>query len=341
MSLPLIAEIDSLKLINNAKVVKSKIKNAKFCAVVKSNAYGHGLVEVSNFLYSYVDCFAVALTSEAYALRVAGIDKEILLLTPSFYQDIEKLIEYEITLSISTIKELIAVIEISNKMQKFAYVHISLNTGMNRLGFKNLNDINYIIKLVNESGKYIKITGAFSHFCKAENKKLTDKQFYTFLYLVQPLKEYNNDITLHISSSGGLLKDKKYHLDMVRVGILLYGYKPYEKCDISVERVMKIKAPVLQKHTNIKGENLLYGDDITLNSSAYIIRLGYADGFFRQGIKHSLTNLCMDLSAVKKITNKDYTVVLDDATFYAKKYDTCVYEILTSVSKRAKRIYLK
>ncbi len=341
MSLPIIAEIDLNLLKNNAKKVKESLNtNVKLCAVVKADAYGHGIIEVANSLYDIVDFYSCALDSEAYDLRLSGIDKPILLLTPSFSENVTKLIEYDVTVSVSTIDEVINVINASNYLEKIANVHIAINSGMNRLGFDDLLSIKKAVELIKAS-KFVKITGAFSHFSKAENQRLTDNQLYLFLYLAEPIKEYNADAILHISASSGLLKDKKYQLDMVRVGLLLYGYTPFKSSKIKVEKVMKIKAKVLLKRKNLKGKTLLYGDDTSLNDKAYILRLGYSDGFCGIGINNSIKPLCMELCAVSKITDKNYTIVLDDAEKYAKMHKRSVYEVLVNVSRRAKKVYIK
>ncbi len=340
MSLPIIAEIDLNALNNNALNVKNSLKtNVKLCAVVKADAYGHGIVKVANVLYPYVDYYACALDSEAYELRLSGIEKPILLLTPCFNENVVKLIEYDVTVSVSSIDEVLMVINASNLLEKRASVHIAINSGMNRLGFDNISQIKKAISLIKAS-RYVKITGAFSHFSKAENQRLTDSQLYCFLYLAQPIKEYDENIILHVSASGGLLKDDKYQLDMVRVGLLFYGYTPYKSSKIKVSPIMKIKARVIVKRTCLKGKTLLYGDDVTLNDKAYIIRLGYSDGFLQKGVTNSIKPLCMELSALSKVTNNDYTVILDNAQVYAKKYSTSIYEILVNVSKRAEKVYI-
>ncbi len=340
MSLPIIAEIDLNALNYNALSVKNLLKpNTKLCAVVKADGYGHGIIKVANALYPFVDYYACALDSEAYDLRISGIDKPILLLMPSFSENVEKLVEYDITISVSSIEEVERLINASNLLEKTAYVHICINSGMNRLGFDNISQIIKAVNLIKES-KFVKITGAFSHFSKAENQRLTDSQLYNFLYLAEPIKKYDENAILHISASGGLLNDDKYQLDMVRIGLLFYGYTPYKSSKIKVSPIMKIKAKVILKRNNLKGKTLLYGDDASINNKAYIVRLGYSDGFLQKGVANSIKPLCMELSALSKVTGNDYTVILDDAQIYAKKYQTSIYEILVNVSKRTEKVYI-
>ena len=338
MSLPIIAKINLNLLKENAILVKNKIQKAKLCAVVKADAYGHGLVEVASSLYGIVDYYAVALTSECFTLRISGIDKPILLLTPC-YSDIEKLIEYDITLSVSSLEEIKSIYSSAKSINKIAKIQFKINSGMNRLGFDSVTQIILGLEFVKKHSKHLKITGAFSHLCKPENKELSNKQLYTFLYLSKPIKEYDNNILLHISSSGGIFNGNEYLLDMVRVGLLLYGYIPCDDYKLPVSPIMKVYAKVICKRKGIKDCNLLYGDAFSTKNTAYILRVGYADGFSRIGIDNSITNLCMDLCATDKVTGSDYTLIMSNAKLLAKKYNTITYEVLVNISKRAIREY--
>ncbi len=340
MSLPVIAKIDTNLLKENANLVKNKIGSAKLCAVVKADAYGHGLVEIASSLYDIVDYYAVALTSECYTLRISGIDKPILLLTPC-YEDIERLIENDITLSVSSLEEIKQIRASAKNINKIAKIQFKINSGMNRLGFDSISQIISGLEYAKNHSKHLKITGAFSHLCKPENKELSNKQLYAFLYLAKPIKEYDNSILLHIASSGGIFNGNEYLLDMVRVGLLLYGYTPCDSVKLKVTPIMKVYAKVIAKRKGLKGCNLLYGDEVYSKDTAYILRVGYADGFFRLGIDNSVTNLCMDLCATNKVTSSDYTLIMSDAKKLAKKYKTITYEVLVNISKRAIREYLK
>ena len=145
MSLPLIATISSKNLLNNLSSIKKLTCKSKICAVVKSDAYGHGLVEIANILYMHVDCFAVSLESECLALRLAGIDKDIILLTPIFASNVSSLINYNITLTVSTLNELKLIYKNAKLLNKKVKVHFAINTGMNRLGFDDASTINLAI----------------------------------------------------------------------------------------------------------------------------------------------------------------------------------------------------
>ena len=226
MSCPIICEVSTKNLLSNVKKVKSLIgEKPKFYAVVKSDAYGHGLVGVSNVLYPIVDGFCVSLASEALTLRLSGCDKEILLLTPATKSSLESLILKDITLTVCDRRQVIDIAEACSHLGRVAKVHVKLNTGMNRLGASTLNEINGILNVASLSG--IKVAGAYSHLGDVLNKKYLLSQREEFLRLIDPIKNYDHEIVAHLSSSGGILNGKDNYFDGVRSGIMLYGYAPF------------------------------------------------------------------------------------------------------------------
>ena len=130
---------------------------------------------------------------------------------------------------------------------------------------------------------------------------------------------------------------------MVRIGILLYGYKPFESDFVSVKPIMKVYAPLIKKRVIKEGERCLYGQkSATTMENLWLVRCGYADGFFRRQTALLFNNRCMDISAVKcqNITDKG-VLVMEDADRLAKDYKTISYEVLVSCTKRAQKIYLQ
>ncbi len=338
MSLPNVAEISLTKLKYNLNNVKKFTKTAKICAVVKSDAYGHGIVEIANALYNKVDCFAVSLESECVKLRQAGIDKEILLLTPVFKQNAKRLISLKITLTVTSPYELKFIYKNAVLLNKRASVHIKINSGMNRLGIDDVKDVQKCVNYAKRRGKFIKITGCYSHLGSPSNDEYSNHQLEVFKNLSKPVKEYNKNAVLHLSSSGGILKGKEYLFDMVRVGILLYGYLPYKTDKIKVKPIMKIKAKRLVNRYNIKNKHLMYGDNLSVVDGVSVIRLGYADGIFRSNTNGVIGNACMDLCATN-LTNSSYVTIVSDVEKLAKSYGTISYEVLTNITKRSQRIY--
>lgn len=336
MSCPLLAQINLTNLKNNAKAVKDLIgKKVKLCAVVKSNAYGHGLVETSSALYPLVDSYCVSMEREALDLRISGNNKEIILLTPAL-SGVERLISKDITLTVSTKSEIIAVSKACEKLNKKATVHIKLNTGMNRLGASNIFEVSEIIGVAKSSG--ITVGGALSHLGDTTNKKYVNNQYESFLRLSEPIVNYDDRVNLHLSSSGGALLHKKYHFSMVRVGIMLYGYTPFITDEIKLSPVMKVYAKNLGVKS-LKNQRFLYGSKRYNEKAVTLIRMGYADGFSRD--YYDLSPMCMDLSAVKGACLDEYVPVMTNALELSKKYKTIPYEILCSITKRAQFEYLE
>lgn len=341
MSENLIAEISKSKLESNVKSVKKLLSsNVKLCLVVKADGYGHGICEVASILYKYCDMFAVSLLEEAELLRISGIDKDILLLTPVTENTVKRLILSDITLPVTTFNELYLIENACKDLNYKAKVHIAINSGMNRLGFSTLSSVNKVVNFIKNS-EFVILDGAFSHFGNPENKDYTLKSYLEFLRLSEPVKHYNENSILHISASGGILSSDKYHLDMVRPGILIYGYKPFNTNLINVLPAMKLKARTLLTRDNLLNNHALYGDKLSLHNEGTLIRLGYADGFLRGNVQGFINDLCMDLSYLNGKSKGKYALVMDDAEVLAKKWNTITYEVLVSVTKRAKRVYLE
>lgn len=320
----------------NALKIKQKLGNTKLCAVVKADAYGHGACMVANALYSIVDCFAVALPEEGRKLRLSGIDKEILVLLPVHKSQLPFCIENRFILTVNGIKSLLEIGESARRQNRRVKVHIKVNTGMNRLGV----EVEDLPRLLDFASKYscIFIEGVYSHLGNPQNdlylKRATDK----FLLANSIVKGYNNKATAHLSASGGFLRGETF--DMVRIGILLYGYKPFP-FDFDVSPAMRVYAPVVQKRGLGLGDNLLYGDYLLQSDKTVsLIRYGYADGMPRQAVEGQLNNRCMDLSALEGDFLKEYYPVMTDAQEVAKKYRTISYEVLTKCALRAHKIYL-
>lgn len=343
-----IAEINLAKLVDNALAVKKLLKpNVKFCAVVKADAYGHGSVKVANALYKIADCFAVAIAEEGIELRRGGIDKEVLVFNPVFEQDLEVAVRYDLTLTVQTEEEVVAISKESKRQGRRTKVQIKYNTGMNRLGVDGIEELEKLAKLIKSSENLI-LDGMYSHLGAPENKKITKSVVNKFLLANNLVKGYNKNALCHLSASGGLLKDIQF--DMVRVGILLYGYKPFPTDIIKVERVMKVYAPVLMERKAEAGQTVLYGNDRLKEEKSFkLIRSGYADGLPRAKVQGLVANRCMDVSAVeceqssdrkRNGFNEEWHCVMENADELAKLYQTIPYEILTKATLRAEKIYI-
>ncbi len=334
------AYINLNTLRQNVKNIKAKLdKGVKFCAVVKADGYGHGASEIANAIYTECDYFAVAIVQEGIRLRQSGIDKDILVLSPAMPCDLRDAVFYDLTLSVDSIYQVIKIEKECKKQKRRVKIHIKYNAGMNRLGVDSLDELENLAKKITNS-KYLILDGLFSHLPCPENKKSTKSIQNKFLLANNLIKGYNNKAICHLSASGGFLA--KIPSDMVRIGILMYGYKPFASNLVSVKPIMKIYAPLVKERALKKGDNCLYGNlALSQDKTLYLVRFGYADGLPRRKVKGQFNNRCMDITALEKaeITKKG-VLVLDNADKLAKKYNTISYEILTKCSLRSQKIYL-
>lgn len=334
------AYIDLRKLRENALAIKGKLKKGvKLCAVVKADAYGHGACECANAIYDIADCFAVALVEEAVSLRLSGIDKDILVLIPPFDTDLFSAVRHGLTLSVSKIDTLRKIDTESKRQGRKTKVHIKVDTGMNRQGVKTLADLKELLTVISRCDGVI-LDGIFSHFANPSDKQMRKNALDKFLLANTLVKVYNNKVTSHISASGGFLSGVQ--ADMVRVGILLYGYKPFDSDLVTVKPIMRVTAPIVDFRAVKSGESALYGKVIAkADKNLALVRYGYADGLFRKNIDGQFNNRCMDLTAVTEFDcSKEFTV-MDDADVLADRYGTISYEILCRAACRAEKIYLR
>lgn len=330
------AVINLTNLKNNALKIRQKLpKNTRFCAVVKADAYGHGAQAVASALYQIVDCYAVALVEEGITLRQSGIDKEILVLIPPFESDIKLAVAYSLTLTVQDVRQLKMLERECQVQNKRISAQIKFNSGMNRLG---IDDLDKLEKLLDQASKLqrVKIGGVYSHYACPQNKKLLDSATDKFLLANNLLKGYNKNSTNHVSASGGFLQG--VYMDMVRIGIMLYGYTPYP-CDFDLKPIMKVYAPVVKTGSINSGETLLYGDKLQDSDRLIsIIRYGYADGLERAQNHTLLNNRCMDLSAVSRCKTPCFPI-MENADVTAGQHGTISYEVLTKCAMRCTKIY--
>lgn len=333
------AIIDLSAIKSNAEKIKKILPpKTRFCAVVKANAYGHGAEKVSSAIYGVADCFAVALAEEGVSLRLSGIDKEILVLNPLFKADAVIAARYNLTLAADNAKDLYYAEAAGKSLGKKVFVHIKVNTGMNRGGASE-EELNKILDFA-DGAEYVNISGVFSHYGAPENDELFYGATERFIRAKRLVKSFDKNVIAHISASGGFLRGA--YFDMVRTGILLYGYKPFFTDKISVTPAMKVYAPVTAARTVGRGETLMYGTKrLEEDSDVKIARYGYADGLLRQNIAGQFGARCMDLTAVKAtVGNGKFVPVMTDAEKLAKEYRTISYEILTKSALRAEKIYI-
>lgn len=367
------AEIDLDALKNNIKNIKSYVKSGtKVMAVVKADAYGHGCPAAAKTLTENgADCLGVAFIDEAKQIRDAGINCPILVLGYTVAEDVEKMVELDVTPTVYQLESAENFSKAGEKYGKTVKIHIKIDTGMNRIGFpcdeKSLETVEKISKLNN-----IEIEGIFTHFSCADEKDrgYTDSQMKKFIWFTDSLEKMGISIPIkHVCNSAGTINFPEYHFDMVRAGIILYGVKPSDYVDISplnlkpaltlksmVTRVLKVKA----------GEKISYGGTFVSEKDTKIaaISIGYADGYLRvlSGKAPVLVNgktakvvgrICMDqciidVTSVNNIKVEDEVIVAGGEADSPVSFDklaeiagTINYELFCLIGKRVPRIYLK
>lgn len=361
-----VLEIDFNALKHNFEHLKSRItNNAKFMAVVKAFAYGSDTCEIAKYIQTLdVNYFAVAFVHEGVALRNAGITKPILVLHPQA-ANFKTLIDHCLEPNLYNAKILNEFITIaSNENQTNYPIHIKFNTGLNRLGFSE-NDIDYIIQKL-QATNAVKVTSIFSHLAASEDlneQEFTLNQIEKFKIITKKLiHALGYKPLLHICNTSGILNYPEAHFDMVRSGIGLYGFGNSEKENKNFTPIGTLKTIISQIHTINKGESIGYNrafkTDTLLKSAT--LPIGHADGIGRQYGKGKgfvmingkpapiLGNVCMDMIMVNvtdiDCKEGDEVIVFGSNTTaetLAKTANTISYELITGISQRVKRVFLK
>ena len=334
------AVINLKNILFNAKQIKKRLpEGVKFCAVVKADAYGHGAERVANAVYKIADYFAVATVNEGVALRFAGIDKDILVLTKTFDSELSRAANYGLTLTAGDLFDLKRYSRAGKRLKTRVKVHIKYDTGMRRQGISGEEELKKALSFC-KSNKYLDLCGLYSHLARPESEKSRKSAVNKFSVAKNLVKGYNNKAVCHLSASGGFIKGE--YFDMVRIGILLYGYTPFKTDAVKVKPAMKVYAPVLLRRKLKRGDTALYGDKkATTDTEITLVRYGYADGLFRQETKGQFNNRCMDVTALTGIEDGIKEVaVMDNAEKVAKRYKTISYEILVKCALRAEKEYI-
>lgn len=325
------AHIDLGAIIFNARQIKYACLPAKFCAVVKADAYGHGICEVASSICGLVDCFAVCSVQEGVLLRQVGIKNPILCLLPQY--DYYRAYFYDLTLSLSSVNDVLFAHEFCKKSGCQLKVQLAINTGMNRFGVNTACEIRKILPFF-KCG-YLQLTGVYSHFYNVRSKGDNDLQLEQFKKLSADIKGLFPNVTFHISSGGGLAFGECYKLDMVRVGLMLYGYKSVD-CKLRLKMAMSLRTDFYCERTLERGNPLLYGNfRLADDRNVKIAPFGYFNGL-NTGLNGQLNNCAMNVCAVG---SENYGILFDNAYKTAQKTGKTCYEVLISVGMNNPRVY--
>jgi alanine racemase len=360
-----VMEIDLSAMAHNLNYYRQLIRpETKLMAMVKAFSYGTGSVEVAKILqFRKVDYLAVAIADEGIELRNSGIELPVVVMNPeehSFSSMIENRLEpniYRFSL-LRQFDEALRKSAVSNYP-----IHIKIDTGMNRLGFDRADEIRKLTDFILERDT-IYIRSIFSHLAVSENPDKDDftrgqfQRFHEFSHQITSC--FDHPILLHILNSAGIERFAEMQLDMVRLGIGLYGASTLHSDHL--KNVATLKSTISQIKTVFPGESVGYGRSFTAEKLTRIavIPIGYADGYSRRlgnGVGKVLINghsapvtgtVCMDMCMVD-VTDvdcqEDDPVILfgenQPVSQVAAWMGTIPYEVLTTVGQRVKRVYFE
>lgn len=359
-----ILEIDLDALVNNLNVFRRRLKTGvKTLAMVKAFGYGSGLFEIASVLqHQKVDYLGVAFADEGVELRQAGITLPILVMNPEV-KSFGQLLEYQLEPEIYNFRILESWHNAVQKAGGYDHpVHIKLDTGMYRLGFMQ-DEVQALIHRLKGMPE-LKVQSVFSHLAGSDEEQhdaFTLQQFATFDSACQALeKGLNTSFMRHILNSAGVERFPGYQMDMVRLGIGLYGISALGAPEL--KNVTTLKTYISQIKEVKQGATIGYGRRGTVKAGGRIavVPIGYADGLNRHlsngggqmGVKNHLApivgSICMDMCMIDvtgmDVVEGEEVIVFGDhpsIVTMAQQLNTIPYEILTSVSRRVKRIYFK
>jgi len=264
---------------HNTKVIKNYIENAKLLAVVKSDAYGHGILPVAlKVIDSGADFLGVSNIDEGIFLRENGINIPILLLNPFLPEHAEEVIRYNLTSTVCSFDMVQALNKAALKFSKRALIHIKIDTGFGRFGLLPEHVLEFV-KIISENLKNIYIEGIYTHFSSASNKSITYTQFAKFMKVVQLISDKGFNIPIkHVCNSAATVDYPEMHLDMVRTGNLLYGLCPSGK--LNIKKAAKIYSKIIFIKNLPPNHNVGYGNKFKTKKATTIaiIPFGYYDG---------------------------------------------------------------
>jgi alanine racemase len=359
-----VLEINLDAVTNNLNYFRDKIgQQTKIMVMVKAFAYGSGSTEVANLLQFHgVDYLAVAYTDEGVSLRQNGIYLPIMVMNPS-ENDFEQLVEFSLEPEIYSPKILKQFSEYIDSKKISSKIHLKLDTGMHRLGFER-EHLSELIQTL-RSNPNLWVSTIFSHLAAAD-----DSHFDDFTnHQVKEFTEMANQISVaigytpsrHLANSAGIARFPEARMDMVRLGVGLYGLAAKPEDQENLMTVGTLKTVISQiKHVK-QTETVGYGrkGQLTRDTKTATIAIGYADGFdrrFSRGVGEVLIhghrckvigNVCMDMTMVD-VTDVPHVQEGDEVIVFGKdlsinelanKIGTIAYEILTNVSQRVKRVF--
>lgn len=355
--------VDIEAMIKNYKTIQTLQPNKKILPVLKANGYGLGLEAIRAFIdKTKIDMVGLAIVDEGIIFREElGYKDEIVILNQPTIEDIQSIVKYNITVGCCYIEFLEELNRVAKENDKISKIHIEIETGMGRTGVQ-LKDLKSFIERATEL-KNIEIEGIYTHFSTSDiDLVYTGKQIQIFEEAIDYIKSKVQTVKyIHCGNSGAIIQLKNLPGNMIRPGIILYGYIPDEelkgKVDLYPTCVLKSKVSYIK--TVDEGTSISYGRTFITQHKSIIanIPIGYADGI-RRGLSNSgsvvingrkapiVGRICMD-SFMIDVTEIPEVKIGDDVYIWdnkiitlediAKQCGTINYEILSTISDRVIR----
>lgn len=366
-------EVNLDNISHNLKMIKDHINNEKVIinVVLKANGNGHGAIKVAHTaIENGITAFSVAILDEAIELRQAGIYQSILILGITAGERVDEIVKYGVEQTVDNYYNAKLISDAATAAGKTVKIHIKVDTGLNRLGFRPVEEsLEEILKIFSLGG--IEIKGIFTHLAVSDitDKTFTEQQFKKFNFFTDLLNKAGIHIQIkHVANSAAIVDHGYTYLDMVRTGTLLYGFYPSNEVSkiMNFKEAASFKARIVHIHEIGPGDTVSYGrtfkaDKIT---KIAVIPVGYADGYMRElsGKARVLCNgkrirvigrICMDQTMID-ITNAGEVHINDEVVLYGQQgnekisFDdvanlvgTINIDVSSRISRRVPRVYIK
>ncbi|MBQ9650182.1 MAG: bifunctional UDP-N-acetylmuramoyl-tripeptide:D-alanyl-D-alanine ligase/alanine racemase [Prevotella sp.] len=360
-----ILEVNLNAVVENLNYYRSFLKpETKMVCMIKADAYGAGAVEIAKTLQDHrVDYLAVAVADEGVTLRKAGITANIMIMNPEMTA-FKTMFDYDLEPEVYSFRLMDALIKAARKEGITGWpVHIKLDTGMHRLGFDPIHDIDEVIDRLHHQNAIIP-RSVFSHFVGSDSDDFdafSAQQFELFEQGSQKLQSaFTHKILRHMDNSAGIEHFPERQMDMCRLGLGLYGVDPRD--NRMLHTVSTLKTTILQLRHVPAGDTVGYSRKGRIERDSVIaaIPIGYADGLNRHlGNRHGyclvhgqkaeyVGNICMDVAMIDvtdiPCQEGDQVEIFGEhlpVTVLSDIIDTIPYEVLTAVSNRVKRVYFQ
>ncbi len=366
---PTYAEIDLGAIAYNLQQIRAKVAPAGVMAVVKANAYGHGALEVARTaLASGATHLAVALVEEGIELRAGGLKAPILVFGGTVPEQAALFLEHDLIATVYERQGAHALAQAAQQAGKAARVHVKVDTGMGRVGVAWTEALPFLNWLAGERG--LQIDGIYTHFATSDekDKAFAELQLARFAEVLEGVQAMGLRVLRHAANSGAILDLPGSYFDLVRPGVMMYGYypSPHTSRSVPLRPAMTLKSRVLYVKNVERGTSISYGRQFIAPQATTIATLpvGYADGYNRllsnrgevliRGRKYPVVGrVCMDQIMVDLGPESDIRpgeeVVLfgrqgdEEVSVYSicEKLQTIPYEVTCWVSARVPRVHTR